>query len=282
MQLLLALLGKIFAEGVLYILFREENADILEVGIIGSHAIVLQSRNGMHTLFGHILLSEYDGELLGTVVTEVNEDDHVTFLDGSVYAGIVDGFDELIGHALIIALLHGLHHVGSLLTLAFYDEVVCFLHTLPTLITVHGIETTDDAGDMGIILLAAGRNLLDESLTTFGVCVTTIHVAVYEQLVLQTVCLTNLNEFEEVVEAGVNTTVRGKTHQVQFLVVFLSVSIGGLHLRVLHDGTVFAGTVDLYQVLIHDASRTDIEVAHFRVSHLTVGQSYVFSTGHQL
>ena len=34
--------------------------------------------------------------------------------------------------------------------------------------------------------------------------------------------------------------------------------------------------------MIDDASGTDIEVSHLRVTHLTVGQSHVFAAGQQL
>ena len=77
-------------------------------------------------------------------------------------------------------------------------------------------------------------------------------------------------------------TVRAEPHQVQLLVVLLSVGVGSLHLRVLHDGAVLAGAVDLHEVLIDDAAGTDIEMSHLRVAHLTVGQTDVLTAGLQL
>ena len=254
----------------------------LEVGIIGSHAVVLQTGDGVHSLLRHILLCQRDGHLLGTVVTEVDEDHYIALFNATVHTGIVDRLDELIGNAVIIALLHGLNHICGLLTSTIYNQVVTFFHTLPALVAVHSVETTHDRGNGCIIVGTNLTYLLNETLTRVGVGITAVHVAVYEQLVLQAICLTNLDELEKMIEAGVNTTIRGKTHQVQFLVVLLGVGIGSLHLRVLHDGAVFAGAVDLYQVLIYDATGTDIEVTYFRVSHLTVGQTHVFTTGHQL
>ena len=79
-----------------------------------------------------------------------------------------------------------------------------------------------------------------------------------------------------------HTAVRGQAHQVQLLIVLLGIAVGSLHLRILHDRTVFAGAVDLYQILIHDASGTDIEVTYLRVTHLTVGQTDILTRGLEL
>jgi len=74
----------------------------LERRIIRSHAIKLQARNSMHTLFRHILLSQHNSQFLGTVVTVVEEDNHITFFDGTVYGRIIDRFDEFICNTFIV------------------------------------------------------------------------------------------------------------------------------------------------------------------------------------
>ena len=104
----------------------------------------------------------------------------------------------------------------------------------------------------------------------------------YENLVLQPVSLTHLNEFEQVIEAGMHTAVAGQTHQVQFLIILLGIGVGSLHLRILHDGAVLASAVNLHKVLIDDASCTDVEVSNLRVTHLSVGQTYVLTAGLEL
>ena len=92
--------------------------------------------------------------------------------------------------------------------------------------------------------------------------VATVHVTVYKHLILQSVSLTNLYQFKQVVQARVYAAVRRQSHQVQLLVVLLSVCVRRLYLRVVHDRAVLAGTVNLYQVLIHDAPRTYVQVSH--------------------
>ena len=113
----------------------------------------------------------------------------------------MDRLDELISYTLFIALLHGLNHIGALLTNTIHNQVVTFLHALPALIAVHRIETTYDTGDSGIVGSTNISNLLDETNTRVWISVTTIHITMYKHLILQTVSLTDLDELEEVVEA---------------------------------------------------------------------------------
>ena len=214
MQLFLSLFAEILAEGILNILFGEEDVNTLEVGIVGSHTVVLQSWDGMHTLLRHILLGQCDGHLLGAVVAEVDENDDIALLDTTVHTAVVDRFDKLVGNSIFITLLHGLHHIGRLLAGAVDDEVVALFDTLPTLVAVHRIETAYDRGDGSIIVSTYLRYLLNETFTRVRVGIATVHIAVYEHLVLQTVGLANLDELEQMVEAGVNTTVGAKSHQV--------------------------------------------------------------------
>ena len=77
-------------------------------------------------------------------------------------------------------------------------------------------------------------------------------------------------------------TIRAQTHQVQLLTILLGIAVGGLHLWILYDAAVLAGAVDLHQVLIDDATCTDVQVTHLRVTHLSVGQTYILTAGLQL
>ena len=262
MELLLAQLGEIFAEGILHVLLGEENVDTRKRSIIRSHAIVFQSGNGLHAVVGHILLSEHLGKFLSAVVAEIDEDHHVALFNKTVYTGVMDRLDELVGNAFVIAFLHGFHHVLSLLALSGYDEVVGFLHTLPALVAVHGIETAHDAGNGGIVLGAAVGDLLNEALTRLGVGVASVHEAMNEHLILQAELLTHLDELEKMIEAGVHATVGGQSHQVELLAVLLGVVVSLHDTFVLQDRTILAGTVDLHEILIDYASGTDIEVSH--------------------
>ena len=154
--------------------------------------------------------------------------------------------------------------------------------SLPALVAVHGVEAANNRGDGGVVVGANLRHLLDEALTRAGVGVAAVHEAMHERLVLQSIGLADLDEFEQVVEAGVDATIRAETHEVELLALFLCISVGSLHLWVLHDGAVLAGAVDLHKVLIDNASGTNVEVTHLRVSHLSVGQTNIFARCLQL
>ena len=99
----------------------------------------------------------------------------------------------------------------------------------------------------------------------------------YEELLAESVLLTHLNEFEEMVERRVYATVRSQTHEVQLLSGLLSIFVSLFYLRVLRDGAVGTCAVNLYEILVNDASRTDVEVTNLRVTHLSVRQTYVLA-----
>ena len=120
----------------------------LERSIVRSHTVILQPRDGVHTCFRHILLSQYNSQLFGTVITVIEEDNYITFFDCSVAVGIHNRFDEFICNTCIIRLLHSLNHIGSFLTYAVYKQVISFFYTFPTFVTVHSVITADDRSNL--------------------------------------------------------------------------------------------------------------------------------------
>ena len=195
MELLEALRCHILAEGVLHVLLVEEDMYALERCVVRSHAVVLQAGDSVHASLGHILLCEHYSEFLGSVVAVVEEDDYVALLDGAVIVAVHDGEDKLVGHALSVRLLNGLHHVAGLLALAIYEQVIGYLHALPALVAVHSVVATDDRGNLGIVL----HELADESSTALRVGVASVHEAVHVSVV-DAILTGDVDEFEEVVE----------------------------------------------------------------------------------
>ena len=218
---------------------------------------------------------------LGAVVAVVEEDDDIALFDGAVDVSVVDGLHELVGDAVGIGEFHGLHHILGLEALAADEQVVGYLHALPALVAVHGVEAADDAGDVCAGLIAFLLQLADEAHAGVRVGVAAVHEAVHVGLA-NLILFGNLAEFVEVVEAGVHAAVAGEAHEVHSLALAHGILEGALHLLVLHDAAVLAGAVDFHEVLIDDASGTDIQVAHLRVTHLSVGQTHVLAAGLQL
>ena len=120
----------------------------------------------------------------------------------------------------------------------------------------------------------------DEPLARPRIGITPIHEAVHIA-VLDVVLLGDVDEFQQVVQRGMNATRGSQAHQVQALAIGLGIAVGRLDLRVLQDGIVGTGAVDLHQVLIDDAPGADVQVARLRVSHLSVGQPHVLARGLQ-
>ena len=71
----------------------------------------------------------------------------------------------------------------------------------------------------------------------------------------------------------------GEAHEVELLAVVTGIAVSLHNLRVLEDVAALAGLVDLYEVLIDNASGTDVEVSHLGVTHLTVRKTNVLARG---
>ena len=162
------------------------------------------------------------------------------------------------------------------------EKVVGFLHAVPAFVAVHGVETADNAGDVGVVLVAAGLHLLDESLAATRVGVASVHETVDEHLVFQAVFLADFYEFEQMVEGGVDAAGGRQPHEMELLAALFGVAVGRNDALVLQDGAVGTGAVDLDKVLIDHAARADVEVSHLGVAHLAVGQAHVFTAGLKL
>ena len=77
----------------------------------------------------------------------------------------------------------------------------------------------------------------------------------------------------------VYAAIRQQTHQMQRRTVLLAVFHRVQKRRILEEIPVLNGLGDLSQILIYDTTRPDIQVAHLRVAHLPIRQSYEKSAG---
>ena len=93
----------------------------LEVSIVWCHTIVLQVLDCMHTFLWHILLCQHLCQLFSTVVTEVYEDNNITFLDSSINRRVINRLDKLVSNVCCIAIFNRFHHVSSLNSLALNE-----------------------------------------------------------------------------------------------------------------------------------------------------------------
>ena len=171
MQLLQALAGDIFSEGVLQVLLREEDVYALEGIVVGRHAVILERGYGLHPLLFHILLRKHDCQFFGAVAAEIEEDDDVAFTDAAVDLAVDERLHELVGVLVLLRMgvvtrLYAFHHVGHSAALAVYQQVVGQFDAVPMLVAVHGVVTPDDGRDSTRArLLHVFLQVSDESLS---------------------------------------------------------------------------------------------------------------------
>ena len=77
--------------------------------------------------------------------------------------------------------------------------------------------------------------------------------------------------------AAVDAARRDEAQQMEGRILFLDVFHSTDESRFLEESAVFDVLGDFCQRLVHNTSRTDIKMAHFRVSNLAVRQTDVFA-----
>ncbi len=163
MKLFLVERRQVFAKSIAYILLVEEDVYSGERCVVGSHAVILQILDGVHSGLGHIVLCEHRGQLFGAVVSVVEEYHGVALLDRAVDSGIMDRLYKFVGDVIVVALLHGRHHIGGLLSLAVDEEIIGDLHAFPALVAIHRVVATHNRCDLSGRFGAMSLQSLDES-----------------------------------------------------------------------------------------------------------------------
>ena len=122
---------------------------------------------------------------------------------------------------------------------------------------------------------------LDKAFTTLRVRITAIHEAMYISLA-DSVFLGDIRQLQKMLQRAMYTTIGNQAHEVDLLIILFRVAISTFDLRVLHDRILAASDVVLHQILVNDTASTDVQVAHLRVTHLSVRQTNVLARSLQL
>ena len=75
-----------------------------------------------------------------------------------------------------------------------------------------------------------------------------------------------------------HTTGAGESHEVDSLACALRIGERTHDFGIFEDALVGDRAVDFHEVLVEHATGADVEVSHFRVTHLSVGQSHILTT----
>ena len=158
----LAVLREILAHGVDELLRLEGDVNIGHGGVVLGHADVVNGEAPVPALEAReIVVDKGTCDLTRSVGTEVVEDDAVVLFDG--VAALDDSRDhELVGNAVVVAVLNSLYRAFLINALTVDDRGIRLLDALPAVISVHGVVTTHDGGDLAYAdLLAFGCSLSD-------------------------------------------------------------------------------------------------------------------------
>ena len=118
--------------------------------------------------------------------------------------------------------------------------------------------------------------IMDESLAAVRVGIAPIHETVQVHI-FQFIFLGNVAQCQYMFKRAVHAAGRSKPHEVHPLTRLLSIRECRFYFGVVKYRPVFYGFIDFHQILIQHPACTYIQVAHFRVAHLSVGQSHVFA-----
>ena len=94
---------------------------------------------------------------------------------------------------------------------------------------------------------------------------------------LQAIALGHFQKTIEMLFAAVDAARRDEAQQMEGRILFLDVFHSTDESRFLEESAVFDVLGDFCQRLVHNTSRTDIKMAHFRVANLAVRQTDVFA-----
>jgi hypothetical protein len=210
-------------------------------------------------------------------------------LDASFLSANNDGLEELIVLALLVSLLDGLDWVSALLTLAGAKSLETNLNSVPSLVTVHCVVSTNNTGNLtDTDLLDLGKQCLHISGTGLRVGVTAISEEVNVDI-WNSNFLGDLEESVEMVLLGVlrrsvydgyngagltyNTTIRDETSQVKTTSTFLGI------FESVHDDLVLAQLalldrlINTDDILPNNTSSADVQMTDLGVAHQTLWET---------
>ena len=223
-------------------------------------------------------MRQHNGQLLGPVVTEIEEDHHISRLyrshglSGLVHAN--NRFDKLIGHTRVIRSLHSRLGVRYRSPHAIHQQVISLLDTLPAGITIHGIIASDHGSDLTRGLFHVILQLTDKTLSTLRIRVPAVHKTMNKGF-LDPELLRQITQGKHVIERTMYPTVRNQSHEMHLFPVLLGI-VKRLHdFRILCNGMISTRPVYLHQILVNYPSGPNIQVSDFGIPHLTVRQPHI-------
>ena len=277
-QLCFAQFGKIFAQSV-FVRFRfEGNVHPFKLFIVLSHASPMHFASlSVKVKSRKTALSEGTCHFTSPVGTEVEEYHGVAVFhrcNGFAVLGDYGRQHEFVRYTFGVTCIECLNGVGcSAFANAQSKHVVGLFHTVPTVVSVHGVVSAAHGCDFAELqLLHVVTQLLYKACTACGRNVTSVHKTVNVHVV-QSLTFGKIHQSHNVVDVRVNAATAQKSHKVKFAVVFACVFRSSQKCGIFEKVSVLDGLGDACQFLIDHTTCAYVEVSHFAVAHLSFGQA---------
>ena len=274
-QLGQALVGDVFAKGVLQALRLKGHQDVRHGSVVLRHADVFDREEALLALkAGEFRIDKGARNFARTVRAEVKEDNGIVRAD--FCALCADGWnDEFVGYILFIGILYRLDRVGTLDAFAVYHGRIGLLHALPAVVAVHRIVAAHHGGnlthaDLLELLGALGHIVFAGSRRDIAAVEQCMDIDLFQAAAL--------GQFHQGIQVGVvavHTAVGEQPNEMQRGLFRNGVIHCGDEGGVLKEVAILDGLGDAGQLLVHNAAGADVGVANLRVSHLAVRQADV-------
>ncbi len=222
------------------------------------------------------------GNLSGPVRPEVEKDHRITLRYGGHRPALLSyhtGKHKFIGVPRLIGGFHGGDSRSHGHAAAKGHSVISLLYSVPTLVAIHRIVAAHNGGNLAEIQLTHPLlQLNDVVLAAGGGNIPAVHEAMNVHI-LQALILSKFDQSHQVIHVAVYAAVGHQAHQVELATAFLGAGHRIQESLIGKKISIVDSLADTSEFLIHDAARTDVEMAHFGVTHLALGQTHIQTTG---
>ena len=246
-------------------------AQVGDLGAAGTHAGVVVADKGL-------------GQLDGAILAIVGVHHAVAILDARVIADDGAG-DVLVGHRVavrrllrVIGRLHGLLDGGETLALGIDQALEGLGGQRPVLGTIHRVipahrRADDAAADLGHHALKLGQILERRARGR----VAAVQEGMDDDAALGELLAGAAHDLEEMLLVGVDALILQQAHQMKLGLVRLPIGDQRLPLRALEQLPALQAVVDALELLLHDAARAHVQVAHLGRALVTIGQTHLLA-----
>ncbi len=274
-QLGLAVVGEIFAEHVGQAFRGKRAGRRYTRGILRQHDEASQLRYPGALEFAEARLDEAARKFTCTVGAEVHEHHGIAVLDTDRLANS-GGLDELVALATLVG---GDQPVDCIvrvvLSFSVNNQAVRLLDPVPAVVTIHGEVAANQTCNAPFAQTGEGRlHQFDGVLCALRWRVAAIKKGVQVDF-FGAALGSQFSHGNQMILVAVNASVGKQAEDMHGLACTRCLIDGGANGGVLEELAVADGFGDLREVLVHNAARAQVHVAHFGIAHLPVRQTHI-------